>query len=494
MKKHLLAYSSTVALLAILVSGTNANACTNGVADGTVTTDGRPLLWKSRINITDPNNIVEYCTGSTYNYLSVHGSTMGTCMGVNSAGLAMGDVSGTGTVNQVYINFLNYCLSHFSTVDQVRSYLQQQRDAGTLQLGAKEPVMDALGNAAIFEVDKLNPIYEYNTRDPDRAAQGRLGWVVRWAYHNRSDGTDNLSLGQYDQAGSYNIAGLVSLNQLSAKTIMQGNNGANGYEFMRYGPGRSLTTIPTARSDVSSMVVQGVAPSEDPALTTMWVAMGNANYSLAVPTWVKVAVVPQCLSTSATALRVQSLEAKGNEATVQASTLPAEAHLFAEVDELLNHWRSDGTPSVAELTRVETRMADDAYSLLNCLDTVQSNNLAPTAAFDATATGVHAWQFIVAANDADGSISKYEWNFGDQATSNAISPTHTYSGPGWYLVSCTVTDDDGVTTTDWGYVHAVPEPSAVMLLFCAAAIVPLFRLCRRLVAKSRMVQWSRVSL
>jgi PKD repeat protein len=179
------------------------------------------------------------------------------------------------------------------------------------------------------------------------------------------------------------------------------------------------------------------------------------------------------------ALRAQSLEAKGNEATVQASTLPVEAHLFDEVNKLLGHWRSAGTPSVAEMTRVETRMADDAYSLLNCLDNTQANNLAPTVTFNAAVSGGNIWNFTAAVNDADGSISRYEWNFGDQTTSNATAPTHTYGTPGWYLVSCTVADDDGVTITDWGYIHAVPEPSTAALLNCALAAVPLLLLYKR---------------
>ena len=35
-------------------------------------------------------------------------------------------------------------------------------------------------------------------------------------------------------------------------------------------------------------------------------------------------------------------------------------------------------------------------------------------------------------------------------------PVHTYDTPGWYLVSCTVTDDEYVTVTDWQYLR-VPK-------------------------------------
>ena len=53
----------------------------------------------------------------------------------------------------------------------------------------------------------------------------------------------------------------------------------------------------------------------------------------------------------------------------------------------------------------------------------------------------------------DGKIVSIEWDFGDDQFSKKRWPSHTYAKPGTYLVSCTVTDDDGVTITDWKYLH-----------------------------------------
>ncbi len=50
--------------------------------------------------------------------------------------------------------------------------------------------------------------------------------------------------------------------------------------------------------------------------------------------------------------------------------------------------------------------------------------------------------------DNDGSIVSYEWDFGDGNTSTRTNPTHTYTSAGNYIVSLTVTDDDGATGTD----------------------------------------------
>jgi PKD repeat protein len=50
--------------------------------------------------------------------------------------------------------------------------------------------------------------------------------------------------------------------------------------------------------------------------------------------------------------------------------------------------------------------------------------------------------------DNVGFIVSYEWDFGDGNTSTQTNPTHTYTSAGNYIVSLTVTDDDGATGTD----------------------------------------------
>ncbi len=47
------------------------------------------------------------------------------------------------------------------------------------------------------------------------------------------------------------------------------------------------------------------------------------------------------------------------------------------------------------------------------------------------------------ADDIDGSITSYTWNFGDGEGSTEQDPTHTYDSKGYYDVKLTVTDDNG---------------------------------------------------
>ncbi len=50
--------------------------------------------------------------------------------------------------------------------------------------------------------------------------------------------------------------------------------------------------------------------------------------------------------------------------------------------------------------------------------------------------------------DIDGNIVSYLWNFGDNTTGLGVNANHTYTLPGIYTVTLTVTDNNGLTSTD----------------------------------------------
>ncbi|MDJ0807552.1 MAG: PKD domain-containing protein [Gammaproteobacteria bacterium] len=51
-------------------------------------------------------------------------------------------------------------------------------------------------------------------------------------------------------------------------------------------------------------------------------------------------------------------------------------------------------------------------------------------------------------SDADGNIVSYEWDFGDGNTGTGMNPAHTYTVTGAFDVALTVTDNDGLQSTD----------------------------------------------
>ncbi len=55
--------------------------------------------------------------------------------------------------------------------------------------------------------------------------------------------------------------------------------------------------------------------------------------------------------------------------------------------------------------------------------------------------------------DSDGVITHYSWSFGDGYSGSGSMPSHVYSGPGTYIVTLTVTDNDGATDSDAAYVY-----------------------------------------
>ncbi|MCL1050209.1 PKD domain-containing protein [Shewanella abyssi] len=64
--------------------------------------------------------------------------------------------------------------------------------------------------------------------------------------------------------------------------------------------------------------------------------------------------------------------------------------------------------------------------------------------------------------DSDGEIVAYLWNFGDGTSSDEANPSHAYSAAGGYMVSLTITDNDGTT----GVIHSIavitaPTPTPI---------------------------------
>src|SRR3989449_9998528 len=74
-------------------------------------------------------------------------------------------------------------------------------------------------------------------------------------------------------------------------------------------------------------------------------------------------------------------------------------------------------------------------------------NQPPTAAFTFSCNGL-ACSFSDQSSDPDGSVTSWQWTFGDGTTgSTAQNPSHTYSAGGSYTVTLTVTDNQNASST-----------------------------------------------
>ena len=93
------------------------------------------------------------------------------------------------------------------------------------------------------------------------------------------------------------------------------------------------------------------------------------------------------------------------------------------------------------------RSAPFAFSLPNTTQT----NTPPTAAFAVSSTSGKAPLNITfngsSSSDSNGTITSYNWSFGDGSSATGQSATHAYSTPGTFSATLSVTDNQGATST-----------------------------------------------
>jgi 6-phosphogluconolactonase (cycloisomerase 2 family) len=98
-----------------------------------------------------------------------------------------------------------------------------------------------------------------------------------------------------------------------------------------------------------------------------------------------------------------------------------------------------------------TPKASPQVDLSGAFGVVVSPNQAPVAGFTTSAptAGLPTQFDASAAVDPDGSIVRYDWDFGDgtRLPDGGPTPTHTYNTPGTYTATLVVTDNEGASTS-----------------------------------------------
>jgi subtilisin family serine protease len=100
-------------------------------------------------------------------------------------------------------------------------------------------------------------------------------------------------------------------------------------------------------------------------------------------------------------------------------------------------------------------------------------NLPPAAAFTFSCSG-RTCNFTDTSTDSDGTIVGWSWTFGDDATSTAQNPSHTYGEAGTYSVGLTVADDDAATGNTSQSVTVSITPPADITLEASGRVVRSF--------------------
>jgi PKD repeat protein len=92
------------------------------------------------------------------------------------------------------------------------------------------------------------------------------------------------------------------------------------------------------------------------------------------------------------------------------------------------------------------------YTLTGTVTDPGTTQQPPVAVMNATPTDGSAPLAVTftstGSTDPDGTIQRYEWDFGDGATATGPTANHTYTAPGTYSATLAVWDNDGLADTD----------------------------------------------
>ena len=105
--------------------------------------------------------------------------------------------------------------------------------------------------------------------------------------------------------------------------------------------------------------------------------------------------------------------------------------------------------------------------------TIPTSTIAPTASFNANPTSGMAPLTVIFADTSSGTISTRSWDFGDSSTSTATSGAKTYSTPGTYTMSLTVTGSGGSSTATKTISATAAAPVASFTASPTSGTVPL---------------------
>jgi len=286
--------SSIIGQNSIHRNGAAQEECTIGVAIGDVTTDGRPLLWKTRDYTSEPNNIVKYFTSFQYKFINIStsGSSNLARMGLNEHGFAIVNSSS----NDLPLGISEICngtlmqlaLGNCKTIADFQSLLDSTNITGRRTQG-NMGVIDSTGAAAIFEI--ADTVYwRFNAADTHK------GYLIRTNFTINGGSTSGIE--RFNRSSDL-INSFCSGDSLNYKNIIR-------YHFRDFSDKESKPIIipypnywsPVTQygyinceksicrySTVSAAVIHGVLPTEIGSLSTMWTILGHPAASVAVPYW-----------------------------------------------------------------------------------------------------------------------------------------------------------------------------------------------------------------
>lgn len=394
------------ALCLILINPLKADEeneeCTIGVAAGSATPDGRPLIWKTRDNSSSPDVELVYNTSYDREFLElVDAGKSYAWMGVNLDGFAIlnslaSDLQ-AGSSGFSNGSLMREALGVCGTIAEFQDLLDETNADGR-QTHGNFAVLDSTGAAALYEIGG-NSYWKFDATDIMMAPQG---FIIRTNFAVNGDGSSGSGyerynrsvklIGNFKQGDSLNYRSILRT-QMRDFSDYDSNPVPVPFpdEWVSGRPyGYIYTDVSICRSkSIGATVIQGILSGESPALSTMWTMLGQPAAAITVPYW-PVGPTPPAANGSQTApLCDKALQIKaqlfdysensryidsfklldGEGAGLWTLTFAAEDSIFRGAEKKLARWRQNKPPK-SEILTVETNYA--VYAL-NMLDSAYMN-------------------------------------------------------------------------------------------------------------------------
>ena len=290
--------------------------CTVAVVSGKATKDGRPLMWKNRDTSSLDNKIV-FFSGKKYSFIGLVDvmDKMATNVwaGINTEGFAImnaasGDLSESDRGMRDHGTLMKMALGECATAWDFENLLE--RTSGKRKVGTSFGVIDALGNACIYETS--NSSYKkFDANDPQAAPKG---YIIRtnYAFTAPVKGGGGGYI-RFERASRL-FETAFKEGHLDHKFILQkaardlANEKLHSYPLSNLKSTESSppiyinTTDTINRNSTASVAVfHGVSEREKAHLATMWILLGQPVCTVAVPLWANAADVPPELTGPRTA-------------------------------------------------------------------------------------------------------------------------------------------------------------------------------------------------
>lgn len=267
----------------IIVGAVDVWPCTSAIISGKKTANGRPLLWKHR-DTGCPDNRVEHIKAhdGLMGFVAIFDATdpcdTAAWTGFNEAGFAIMNTASYNLNNDdVPASMMDregvvmkLALERCKTVDDFECLLQSL--PMPLGVEANFGVIDAQGHGAYFETGN----YSYKRFDLDDSPDGVLT-RTNYSYSGR----DNEGMGYIREESEKRLIAKHILDNDFTPSLFTETISRTFYHSLI---DKDYTTagdkwvvdqdfIPR-RISTASIVIEGLLPGEDPALTTMWIALG----------------------------------------------------------------------------------------------------------------------------------------------------------------------------------------------------------------------------